>query len=180
MGPRPSRPPIEGVEEVPTLDSTSALEVTAVPDHLVVVSGGYLGVEYAQMYARYGADVTVFQRGDRLLLAEEPGVSRVIQDIFEADGITLHHSYSVELLTPHRAVHTSSNSVMRFRALTEYGWCRLREYASEPDADSEAPRAEGDGTPRRAAVLTVVEINVPTQCSNSSSRYRGGMPDTRA
>ncbi|WP_306061039.1 dihydrolipoyl dehydrogenase [Natronococcus wangiae] len=97
-GARPLKPPIDGLEEVPTLDSTSALEVTGVPDYLVVVGGGYVGVEYAQMYARFGADVTLFQRGERILPNEEPDVSHVVQDVFESEEITLHTNTSVEQL----------------------------------------------------------------------------------
>jgi pyruvate/2-oxoglutarate dehydrogenase complex dihydrolipoamide dehydrogenase (E3) component len=86
-GARPIEPPIDGFDEVDTLDSTSALEVTERPEHLAVIGGGYAGCEFAQMYARFGADVTVFQRGDRLLPAEDPDVSEVIENAFEAEGI---------------------------------------------------------------------------------------------
>lgn len=97
-GARPATPPIDGLDEVETLDSTSALELTDVPEHLVVIGGGYVGCEYAQMYARFGADVTVFQRPDRLLPEEEPDVSEVIETSFEAEGIDVHPGTSVEQL----------------------------------------------------------------------------------
>jgi pyruvate/2-oxoglutarate dehydrogenase complex dihydrolipoamide dehydrogenase (E3) component len=97
-GARPATPPIDGVDEVETLDSTSALELTEVPDHLAVIGGGYVGCEYAQMYARFGADVTVFQRPDRLLPGEEPDASAVIEDTFEAEDIDVHTETSVEQL----------------------------------------------------------------------------------
>ena len=97
-GARPAKPPIEGVEEVPTLDSTSAIELTEVPRHLAVVGGGYVGCEYAQMYERFGAAVTMFQRGDRLLLQEDPDVSHVIQEVFESEGIDVRTNATVERL----------------------------------------------------------------------------------
>lgn len=97
-GARPAKPPVNGIENVRTLDSTSALEMTDVPDHLVVVGGGYVGVEYAQMYARFGAEVTLFQRGDCILPDEELDVSHVIQDVFETEGITVHTNTGVEQL----------------------------------------------------------------------------------
>lgn len=97
-GARPAKPPIEGIERVPTLDSTSALELTEVPDHLVVVGGGYVGVEYAQMYARFGADVTLFQRDERILPDEEPDVSHVVRGVFESEEIAVHTNASVERL----------------------------------------------------------------------------------
>jgi len=97
-GARPVEPPIDGVGEVDTLDSTSALDVHEVPKHLAVVGGGYVGAEFAQMYARFGAGVTVFQRGDRLVPAEDPDVSDVIQNAFEAEGIDVRTETTVEEL----------------------------------------------------------------------------------
>lgn len=97
-GARPAKPPIDGLEDVDTLDSTSALDLEEVPEHLVVVGGGYVGVEYAQMYARFGAAVTLFQRGERLLPQEEPDVSSVIEHGFEAEGIDVRTETSVEQL----------------------------------------------------------------------------------
>lgn len=97
-GARPAKPPIEGLDEVSTLDSTSAIELTDVPRHLAVVGGGYVGCEYAQMYERFGADVTMFQRGERLLLQEEPDVGSVIEEVFESEGIDVRTNASVEKL----------------------------------------------------------------------------------
>jgi dihydrolipoamide dehydrogenase len=97
-GARPAKPPIDGIDKVETLDSTSALELSEVPQHLVVIGGGYVGCEYAQMYARFGADVTVFQRPDRLLPDEEPDVSKTIETAFESERIDVHTETSVERL----------------------------------------------------------------------------------
>jgi dihydrolipoamide dehydrogenase len=97
-GARPASPPIEGVEDIDPLDSTSALSLAEVPEHLVVIGGGYVGAEYAQMYRRFGADVTLFQRAERLLPDEEPGVSRVIATAFESEGIDVRTATSVERL----------------------------------------------------------------------------------
>jgi dihydrolipoamide dehydrogenase len=101
----PVEPPIDGLDEVDTLDSTSALEVSDLPEQLAVVGGGYVGCEFAQMYARFGADVTVFQRGDRLLPAEDPDVSRVIENAFETEDIDVRTGTAVEELesTPNGA-----------------------------------------------------------------------------
>lgn len=99
-GAQPVTPPIDGLDEVDTLDNTSALEVRELPEHLAVVGGGYVGCEFAQMYARFGADVTLFQRGDRLLPAEDLDVSAVIEETFEAEGIDVRTETAVEQLEP--------------------------------------------------------------------------------
>ncbi|UPV76971.1 dihydrolipoyl dehydrogenase (plasmid) [Halorussus limi] len=99
-GARPLRPPIDGLDEVEVLDSTDMLFLDEVPESLVVIGGGYVGAEYAQMYSRFGADVTIFQRGDRLLPREEPDVSTVIEDVFTDEEITVHTETSVTTLVP--------------------------------------------------------------------------------
>lgn len=98
-GARPTKPPIDGLDDVEVHDSTDLLELDAVPDSLAVIGGGYVGCEYAQMYSRSGADVTVFQRGEHLLPDEDPEVSEVIETAFENEGITVQTGAPVTALT---------------------------------------------------------------------------------
>ena len=89
-GARPTKPSIDGLDDIDVHDSTDLLELDSVPDSLAVIGGGYVGCEYTQMYSRFGADVTLFQRGDRLLPEEDPEVSEVIEDAFRDEGISVH------------------------------------------------------------------------------------------
>ncbi|WP_430506416.1 dihydrolipoyl dehydrogenase [Haloparvum sp. PAK95] len=98
-GARPAKPPIDGLDAVEVHDSTDLLKLDAVPDSLAVIGGGYVGCEYAQMYSRFGADVTVFQRGDRLLPDEDPKVSEVIKSAFEDEEITVQTDAPVTALS---------------------------------------------------------------------------------
>jgi pyruvate/2-oxoglutarate dehydrogenase complex dihydrolipoamide dehydrogenase (E3) component len=66
-GDRPTKPTINGLEAVPTLDSTSIMELDSVPTHLLVLGGGYVGLEFGQMFRRFGSAVTIVQRGGHLL-----------------------------------------------------------------------------------------------------------------
>lgn len=91
-GARPLVPPIKGLADVPYLDSTSIMELDALPQHLVVLGGGYVGLEFAQMFRRFGSDVTIVQRGPQLLEREDADVAEAVQDILREDGITLHLS----------------------------------------------------------------------------------------
>ncbi len=86
-GDRPSRPSISGVDSVPTLDSTSIMELDVVPDHLLIIGGGYVGLEFGQMFRRFGSQVTVIQRGAYLLAREDPDVAGEVAKILREDGL---------------------------------------------------------------------------------------------
>jgi pyruvate/2-oxoglutarate dehydrogenase complex dihydrolipoamide dehydrogenase (E3) component len=87
LGGRSVRPELAGIDSVPTLDNTSIMELASVPEHLVIVGGSYIGLEFAQMMRRFGADVTVVERGTRLLPREDEDVSDGIRQILAAEGV---------------------------------------------------------------------------------------------
>jgi pyruvate/2-oxoglutarate dehydrogenase complex dihydrolipoamide dehydrogenase (E3) component len=87
VGGRASRPALPGIDDVPTLDNVSVMELDAVPEHLVVVGGSYIGLEFAQMMRRFGAQVTVVERSSKLLPREDADVSDGIRAILEAEGV---------------------------------------------------------------------------------------------
>src|SRR5262249_53987078 len=78
VGGRPSAPPMPGLDQVPYLTSTSMMDVDFVPPHLVVVGGSYVGLEFAQMYRRFGSAVTVIEMGPRLIAREDEDVSTAV------------------------------------------------------------------------------------------------------
>ncbi|HZT98569.1 MAG TPA: mercuric reductase, partial [Ktedonobacteraceae bacterium] len=86
-GERPAIPPLKGVESVPTLNSTSIMELDTVPEHLLVMGGGYVGLEFGQMFRRFGSQVTVVQRGAQLLGREDTDIAEAVVDILREDGI---------------------------------------------------------------------------------------------
>jgi len=86
-GARPAIPSIPGLGAVPYLDSTSILELGEVPGHLVVLGGGFIGLEFGQMFRRFGADVTLIEKSTRLVSREDEDVSDAIREIFQQDGI---------------------------------------------------------------------------------------------
>ena len=88
-GCRPSIPPIAGLYGVPYLTSTSIMELDAVPEHLIVLGAGYVGVEFGQMFRRFGSQVTMLQRGQKLLAREDNDVSDEVVKILREDGIDI-------------------------------------------------------------------------------------------
>src|SRR5947199_102094 len=85
VGCRPARPPVAGLDSVPVLDSTSIMELEAVPEHLLVLGGGYVGLEFSQMFRRFGSAVTVVQRGEQLLAREDPDVADEVVKLLRED-----------------------------------------------------------------------------------------------
>ena len=88
-GLRASAPPIKGLESVPYLDNMTIMEVGELPAHLLVLGGGYVGLEFAQMFRRFGSRVTVIQRGEQLLSTEDRDVADQIAAILREDGIEI-------------------------------------------------------------------------------------------
>jgi pyruvate/2-oxoglutarate dehydrogenase complex dihydrolipoamide dehydrogenase (E3) component len=102
-GGRPAVPPIPGLERVPFLDSTSIMELIELPRHLVVLGGGYVGLEFCQMFRRFGARVTVVNRDPRLIQREDLDVSAEVEKILKDDGIEVLNSTQVTRLEKTRA-----------------------------------------------------------------------------
>ena len=90
VGGRASVPDLPGLDSVDYLTNVSVLQLDAVPEHLIVIGGSYIGLEFAQMYRRFGAEVTVVERGPRLASREDEDVSDAIRSILEAEGIVVH------------------------------------------------------------------------------------------
>ena len=87
VGARPFVPDMPGVHDVDHLTSSSMMEVDFLPEHLIIVGGSYIGLEFAQMYRRFGSRVTVIEQGDRLIAREDEDVSATLQQILEAEDI---------------------------------------------------------------------------------------------
>lgn len=88
-GGRRAKPALEGLDTISYLDSTSIMELDQVPEHLLVMGGGYIGLEFGQMFRRFGSQVTIIQRADHVLNREDPDVADEVLKILREDGITV-------------------------------------------------------------------------------------------
>ena len=82
-------PNMAGLDQINYLTNTSMLDLDVLPRHLVIVGGGYVALEFAQMYRRFGSEVTVVEKGPRLIQREDEEVSAAVKDILEAEGIRI-------------------------------------------------------------------------------------------
>jgi pyruvate/2-oxoglutarate dehydrogenase complex dihydrolipoamide dehydrogenase (E3) component len=87
VGGRPLAPKIPGLEGVPYLTNVSVMDVDFVPEHLIVVGGSYIGLEFSQAFRRFGARVTVVEMAPRLIAREDEDVSQAVKEVLEAEGI---------------------------------------------------------------------------------------------
>jgi pyruvate/2-oxoglutarate dehydrogenase complex dihydrolipoamide dehydrogenase (E3) component len=86
-GGRATVPEIPGLDSVPYFTNSSMMEVDFLPEHLLIVGGSYIGLEFAQVYRRFGARVTVVEMADRLIPREDPDISDAVREILESEGI---------------------------------------------------------------------------------------------
>ena len=102
-GARPRVPDIPGLETVPWLDNGRVLELTEVPEHLIILGGSYIALEFSQIFRRFGARVTVIERGPQLVFREDADVAESIKDILELEGIEFCLDSSVVRVDPDAA-----------------------------------------------------------------------------
>jgi pyruvate/2-oxoglutarate dehydrogenase complex dihydrolipoamide dehydrogenase (E3) component len=100
VGTRATKPPIPGLDGVPWLDNDRVLHLRELPDHLVILGGSYIGLELGQIFARFGSDVTVVERGPRIAAREDPEISGEIARVLRAEGLDIRTSTTVERIEP--------------------------------------------------------------------------------
>jgi pyruvate/2-oxoglutarate dehydrogenase complex dihydrolipoamide dehydrogenase (E3) component len=89
VGGRASIPELPGIHGVPFLTNSSMMDIDFLPEHLIIVGGSYVGLEFAQMYRRFGSEVTIVEMGPRLIRREDEDVSETVREILENEGIQI-------------------------------------------------------------------------------------------
>ena len=93
-------PPMPGLDQVPYLTNSTMMGVDFLPQHLIIIGGSYIGLEFGQMYRRFGSNVTIVEKGPRLIAREDEDISKAIQEILEREGILLR--LNAECMTAHK------------------------------------------------------------------------------
>jgi pyruvate/2-oxoglutarate dehydrogenase complex dihydrolipoamide dehydrogenase (E3) component len=160
-GARPSVPKLEGLQDVPFLDSTSIMELDCVPEHLLVLGGGYVGLEFAQLFRRLGSRVTIVHSREQLLVGEDADVAEEVLAILKQDGIEVMLKARAE-----RVVKSGGGIQLTVRAGQEprivQGSHLLTATGRTPNTDSLNVGAAGIATNERGfiKVNTKLETNV--------------------
>ncbi|HEY8600119.1 MAG TPA: mercuric reductase [Thermomicrobiales bacterium] len=150
-GERPGHPNLPGIDEVPYLNSTSIMELDQVPEHLIILGGGYIGLEFGQLFRRLGGAVTIVQRGARLLAREDADVSDAVADILREDGIAVLTGTAAT-----RVAHDGAGVVLTVRDAdgerTIHGSHLLAAAGRTPNSDRLNLAAAGIATDKRGYI----------------------------
>ena len=101
VGARARVPEIPGLTDVPFLTNSGMMEVDFLPEHLIIIGGSYIGLEFAQMYRRFGSEVTVVEMADRIIPRDDEDVSAAVQDILEGEGVIFRLQAECVSVRPH-------------------------------------------------------------------------------
>lgn len=167
LGTHASIPPVPGLAEAQPLTNIEALDLDRIPDHLIVLGGGYVGLELAQAYRRFGGRVTIVEQGPRLAGREDPEVSEEIRSILETEGIEVLLSTEIE------QVEGRSGARVRARIATSDG-PRTLEASDILVAAGRTPNTRGIGLEDTGIELTdrgYIRVN---------ERLEAATPDTWA
>jgi len=181
VGGRAVLPTWPGIADVPVLTNTSMMAVDTLPEHLVVAGGSYIGLEFAQMYRRFGSRVTVVEYGDRLIAREDREVSREVQQILEREGVSFHFSVHCAKVTPGdggRGVRISLNAGGTAHELE--GSHLLAAVGRRPNTDDLGLDKAGIATDARGYVTVDDELrtNVPGVWALGDVNGRGAFTHT--
>ena len=161
VGARSVRPDLKGIDDVSTLDNVSILDLATVPQHLLIIGGSYIGLEFAHMMRRFGADVTVVEKSERFLSREDKDISGGIRAMLEAEGVRFVLGAGGLALSPDGA-HIRLEATVGGVAQTLVGSHVLLAIGRQPNTDRLALDKAGVATDEKGY------ITVDEQCRTSA------------
>jgi pyruvate/2-oxoglutarate dehydrogenase complex dihydrolipoamide dehydrogenase (E3) component len=148
VGVRPAVPAIPGLDGVPWLDNHRIMELRTLPRQLLVLGGGYIGCEFAQMFRRFGAEVTILDRNRHLLAREDPDMSAALEGVFRAEGIELRPGVEIE-----RIDRAGDDIILRYDGKQARGSHLLVAVGRQPNTDDLGCEAAGINRDRRGSIV---------------------------
>ena len=179
VGGRASIPPIPGIDDVDYLTNSSMMDVDYLPDHLIIIGGSYISLEFAQMYRRFGSKVTVIERGPALISREDADVSATILEILTNDGVDVLLDTGVDGVSKEGdgvAIHTRVGE----EAIEVVGSHLLVATGRRPNTDDLGLDRAGVGLDERGFVQVDDELrtNVPGVWAMGDCNGRGAFTHT--
>lgn len=162
-GARPAKPNIDGIDGVQALNSTSIMELDTVPEHLLVIGGGYIGLEFSQMFRRFGSQVSIIQRGAHLLTHEDNDVANEVATILREDGIEIFFQATPTHVAQNASGHIQLNLNIPEGERTLHGSHLLLSAGRTPNTDLLNLATSGLKTDKSGFIVVNerLETNVP-------------------
>jgi pyruvate/2-oxoglutarate dehydrogenase complex dihydrolipoamide dehydrogenase (E3) component len=179
VGGRATIPDLPGINNAPFLTNSSLLALDTLPQHLIIVGGSYIGIEFGQMYRRFGCDVTIIEKAPRLVAHEDEDVSACVQSILEAEGIQIRTSSECIHLSPHEdGVTVGTNCTSGEPNIT--GSHLLLAVGRTPNTDDLSLQSVGVATDDRGYILVDDQLrtNVPGIYALGDCNGRGAFTHT--
>ncbi|HRL10857.1 MAG TPA: FAD-containing oxidoreductase [Aggregatilineales bacterium] len=152
-GARASAPSIPGLDAVDTLDNSSILEIKTLPEHLVIIGGGYIGLEYGQAFRRFGSKVTIIERTGQIMGREDADIAQAALELFEGEGIDVRLNASVSRVEPDGAGGIRVHLDTEGQAGTVTGSHLLIAAGRRPNADRLNLASTGIETDKRGYIV---------------------------
>ncbi len=163
VGGRATLPDWPGIHDVLVLNNTTMMQLDTLPEHLLIVGGSYIGLEFAQMYRRFGSEVTVIEYGDRLIAREDADVSKEVQAILERDGVQF-------LLSARDAKLNQADDGLIRVALTSNGSVRelqgshlLAAVGRKPNTEALGLQSAGIAVDKRGFIITDEQLRTSVE-----------------
>ena len=157
-GGRPTVPEWPGVADIPYLTNESMMDLDVLPEHLIIVGGSYIGLEFAQMYRRFGSRVTVLEFGPRLVAREDADVSAAITDILRAEGIAISCNVRDFALAPIQAGGIALSVTVDGTPMTVEGTHLLVATGRKPNVEDLDVAAAGIALDKRGFIAVDDEL----------------------
>ncbi len=179
VGARPVVPKIPGIETVNVLTNLNVMDLDVVPSHLLVLGGSYIGLEFAQMFRRFGAEVTVIEAASRLLPREDDDISDAIREIVEAEGIRIFTDAKCSALAKDGDAIVASVEMPNGKSQVT-GSHLLVSIGRVPNTDGLGLEAAGVAVDQRGFVQVndFCQTNVPTIYAMGECNGRGNFTHT--
>lgn len=179
VGGRATVPEMPGIHDVPFLTNSSMMDIDSLPEHLVVVGGSYVGLEFAQMYRRFGSEVTIVEMGPRLIGREDEDVSLGVREILEAEGIRIRLNAKCISLAKHDS-EVGVRIECREGAPQEFGSHVLLAVGRIPNTNDLGVDRAGVATDYRGYVIVddQLQTNVPGIWALGDCNGRGAFTHT--